>query len=78
MKNNKPLRDPKELYKNSIIVSYLYVSKNLKNNPAKAIKYILINRSLFSSITDEMIFQIKKERSITDEDISNVVVDKFI
>ena len=50
-----------------IIIANFYVSKNLKTNPALAIKFILENREYFPKINNKTIELIKKEHNITDE-----------
>jgi len=55
-----------------LLISYFYVSKELKKNPTKAIYYIMENRQLFKFVTDEWLNQIKKEHSVTDEDLEKI------
>lgn len=53
-----------------VIAAQLYVSKGLKRNPPKMIKFIILNRDYFPGITDEMIEQLKLENNVTNEDLA--------
>jgi hypothetical protein len=55
--------------KEKVFISLLYVSKNLKKNPKKAIKYIQMNRELFNWITDDTITTLMKEHGIVESDL---------
>ncbi len=59
------------------LLSHFYVAKQLKKNPANAIKFIMINRDHFKFVTDEWLVQIKKEHSVTDEQLDAIKVDKL-
>jgi len=56
------------------LVSYYYVSKNLKTHPEKAIKYIMINREMFKNISDEILEKLKEESGVSEEDLNNVKI----
>jgi hypothetical protein len=53
-----------------VIAAQLYVAKGLKRNPAKMIKFMKTNKGYFPNISDEMLFEMQKDHSLTDEDIA--------
>jgi hypothetical protein len=53
-----------------VIAANLYVARRLNVQPAKMIKFIMCNREYFPDITQEMLDSIKKEKNITEEEIS--------
>ena len=58
------------------VIALTYVNKHIKKDPAKAIKFIYINREYFKNITDEHLLALKKENNVTDEMLEKVVIDK--
>lgn len=48
-----------------LIISYMYVSKNLKKDPKEAIRYIKQNKDLFKNISEKQLEEVRKERGIT-------------
>lgn len=52
-----------------LIVSQMYVAKNIGNNTAKTIKFIVENRKYFPDISDSTIKQLMDEKKLTQEDI---------
>ena len=65
-----------EILKNKLIISYMYVAKMLKNDPVRAVKFILENRSMFK-ISDEDILKLRSEHSITDEMLEEIVIEEL-
>ena len=60
-----------------VLIAQFYVSKNLKKNPASAIKFIINNREYFPNINEQTLEQIQKEHNITLENLENIKVPKL-
>jgi hypothetical protein len=61
----------------TIIVSQFFVAKTLKTEPARAIKFVKVNREYFPEITDSWLEQIMKEHNISPEQLEAVEVEKL-